>query len=56
VFTTVRAEYLSIIQVNLSFSAMPWLKHLNAGLLPRSIEFDPRPVHVKFVVDKVALG
>jgi len=35
-------------QVNL------WLSRLVAGLLPWRRRFDPRPVHVGFVVDKVA--
>jgi hypothetical protein len=33
-----------------------WLGQLVAGLSPRRPGFDPRPVHVGFVVDKVALG
>jgi hypothetical protein len=36
--------------------ALPWLRQLVAGLLPRRPEFDPGSVHVGFVVDKVALG
>ena len=35
--------------------AVPWLRRLVAGLSLRRPEFDPRSVHVKFVVDKVAL-
>jgi hypothetical protein len=34
----------------------PWLRRLAAGLPPRRPGFDPGPVHVGFVVDKVALG
>jgi hypothetical protein len=34
--------------------AVPWLKRLVAGLLPRRLGFDPGSVHVGFVVDKVA--
>ena len=36
--------------------AVPWLRLLVAGLPPRRPGFDPGPVHVGFVVDKVALG
>jgi hypothetical protein len=36
--------------------AVPWLKRLVAGLLPRRLGFDPMSVCVGFVVDKVALG
>jgi hypothetical protein len=36
--------------------AVPWLRRLAAGLPPRRPGFDPRSVHVGFVVDKVALG
>jgi hypothetical protein len=34
---------------------VPWLRRLVAGLSPRRPGFDPGPVHVGFVVDKVAL-
>jgi hypothetical protein len=36
--------------------AVPWLRWLATGLPPRRPWFDPRSVHVGFVVDKVALG
>jgi hypothetical protein len=36
--------------------AVPWLRRLAAGLPPGRPGFDPGPVHVGFVVDKVALG
>jgi hypothetical protein len=36
--------------------AVPWLRPLAAGLPPQRPGFDPRSVHVGFVVDKVALG
>jgi hypothetical protein len=36
--------------------AVQWLRRLVAGLSPRRPGFDPGPVHVGFVVDKVALG
>jgi hypothetical protein len=35
---------------------VPWLRRLVAGLSPRRPGFDPSPVHVGFMVDKVALG
>jgi hypothetical protein len=35
---------------------VPWLRRLVAGLSPRRPGFDPGSVHVRFVVDKVALG
>lgn len=34
---------------------MQWLRRLVAGVLLRSYRFCPRPIHVVFVVDKVAL-
>jgi hypothetical protein len=34
-------------------SAVPWLRRLVAGLSPRRPGFDPRSVHVGFVVDKM---
>jgi hypothetical protein len=37
------------------FKAVPWLRLLVAGFSPRSPGFDSRSVHVRFVVDKVAL-
>jgi hypothetical protein len=43
-------------QVHSLFQAVPWLRRLVAGLSPRRPRFDPGPVHVGFVVDKVALG
>jgi hypothetical protein len=36
--------------------AVPLLRRLVTGLSPRRPWFDPRSVHVGFVVDKVALG
>jgi hypothetical protein len=41
---------------NLLGKAVPWLRRLVAGLLPRRPGFDPGSVHVRFVVEKVALG
>jgi hypothetical protein len=39
-----------------SCQAVPWLRRLVAGLSPRRPRFDPRSVHVGFVVGKMALG
>jgi len=36
--------------------SMPWLKQIAAGLFLQRPRFNPRPVHVGFVVNKVALG
>ena len=33
-----------------------WLRRLVAGLPPRSLRFDLRSVHVRFVLDRVTLG
>ena len=35
---------------------LPWVMWLFVGLSPGILEFDPRPVYVGFVVDKVGLG
>ena len=35
---------------------VPWLRRLVDGLSPRWPRFDPGPVHVRFVVDKMALA
>jgi hypothetical protein len=36
--------------------AVPWLRLIVAGLSQQCFVFDPRPVRVSFVVEKVALG
>jgi hypothetical protein len=36
--------------------AMPRFRSLDAGISPGRPGFNPRPLHVEFVVDKVALG
>jgi len=33
-----------------------WLSRSVAGLSPLTADFDPTPVHVGFVLDKVAVG
>jgi hypothetical protein len=52
VHCAVRTKYLNTIQV----LAVPWLRRLVAGLSPRRPGFYPGSFHVRFVVDKVALG
>jgi hypothetical protein len=44
------------VGVTLPLRAVSRLRQLVAGLLPRRPRFDPRSVHVGFVMDKVALG
>jgi hypothetical protein len=44
------------VSVQLCVSAVPWLRQFVAGLSPRRPEFDPRSVHLGFMVDKLALG
>jgi hypothetical protein len=46
--------YIKYKKINVK--AVPWLRRLVAGLPPRRTGFDPGPVHVGFVVIKVALG
>jgi hypothetical protein len=36
--------------------ALPWFRQLVADLSMVRPSFNPRPIHVGFVVDKVALG
>jgi hypothetical protein len=36
--------------------AVPWLRHLVTSHLPWKTRFAPKPFHVVFAVDKVALG
>jgi hypothetical protein len=38
------------------YEAVTWLRRLVAGLSQRRPGFDTRSVHVRFVVDEVALG
>jgi hypothetical protein len=40
----------------ITFTAVPWLKLLVAGLSPLRFGFEPSSVYVGFVVDRVALG
>jgi hypothetical protein len=36
--------------------AMQWLRRFVSGFSPRKPRFDPMPVHIRYVVGKVALG
>ena len=59
VYSAVRTESLYIIQVSVlifAFKTEPCLRRLVAGLSARKPGFDPRSVHVRFIVDKVANG
>ena len=56
VYSAVRAECWNIIQVNASLKAVQWLMQLIFGLSPRRPGLDRRSMHVRFVVDRVALG
>jgi hypothetical protein len=38
------------------FNAVLWLRRLVADLSPRSYVFDPVPVYVKFVTNRITLG
>jgi hypothetical protein len=52
-------SYSLSLSLSLSLSSehvVSWLSRLVACLKPRRPGFDPRPVHVRFVVDTVALG
>jgi hypothetical protein len=53
VYCEVRTEYLYIIQVTFGPQS---LRLLFASVLPRKPRFDPRSVHVRFVMDKMAVG
>ena len=46
----------SLSSLMMVFNAVLWFRLLLAGLSPWRLGFIPRPVHVGFVVDKVALG
>jgi hypothetical protein len=48
--------YKSEAKTSLNEIAVPWLRRLLAGLSPRRPGFTPKSVHVRSMVDKVALG
>jgi hypothetical protein len=52
---SINETYLSFHPSKLSV-AVPWLRSLVAGLSSRRPGFAPGSSHVRFVVDKVALG
>jgi len=56
VYCAVRTGYLNLIQVNFLLNIVPWLRQLIAGLTLRRLGFNLRSVHVKYVVDRVAMG
>jgi hypothetical protein len=41
---------------NSQLKAMPWLRWSVTGISPKRPRFMPRPIHVRFAVDKVAMG
>ena len=47
--------YQYIADLNKMQHTLPWVKRLVAGLSPRRVGFNPSPIHVRFVVGKVAL-
>jgi hypothetical protein len=47
--------HICFVRVGISV-AVPWLRPLVAGISPRKTGFDVRSVHVRIIVDKVALG
>ena len=48
---------LCIVSMQFSFLyIVSWLAWLDLGLLLCRPRFDPRPVHARFVVDRVAVG
>jgi len=57
VYCTIRTECLTIIYVTFYLEMLrPWHRRLIAGLSPRRPRFDDRSIHVRCVIDKVALG
>jgi len=48
--------YFTALAHAATLTAVPWLSLLVAGLSLWRPGFDPKPVHVEFMVDKVALG
>jgi hypothetical protein len=57
IFWTVFFEYLKRLWIGMWYqSSANMVRWLDAGLSPRRPGFDPRPVHVGFVVEKVTQG
>jgi hypothetical protein len=56
VYCAVRTERLTVVHITVHLEMVrPWLRRLIAGLLPRRPGFDHRSIHVRCVMDKVAL-
>jgi len=56
VYCAVRTGSVTVIKADLVFQPpVPWLRPLDAGLLLRLLAFSPSSVHMKSVVDKMAL-
>jgi hypothetical protein len=49
-------KYLNSTRLSAYNLVVPWLRRLVTGLPPRRPGFDPRSIHVRFLVDKVVLG
>jgi hypothetical protein len=56
VYCAVRTASLNIVKLILIFQAAPWIRGSVACLSPLRPGFDPRPVNVSVVMEKVALG
>jgi hypothetical protein len=56
VLYTVGTTFLYIIHRNCKLKTVSCLRHLVASLSAQKLCFDPQPVLVSFVVDKVTLG
>jgi hypothetical protein len=52
----VRTEFLYMTETSFMLDAVTWLRQLVAGLSQWRPGFSPRPVRVRFMVDRVALG
>ena len=55
-FCTLRKEFLRIIYINFNTQGRTMARRFVAGLSRRRLGFDPRSVHVRLMVDIVALG
>jgi hypothetical protein len=47
--------YIQFRLISVFKKAVPWLRDSVAGISPQRPGFNTRPVHVRFVVDKVAM-
>jgi hypothetical protein len=56
VYCEVGSHCFKAIHMNFVFrGSVPWLRRLVAGLSPPRPDFDPGSIHMRFVVDRVAL-